>query len=170
MRRRTLLWIAFASLLSASPAAAQRRKSSGAHRGIPCGNSYISADKVCHKDTPPSAAPTAAADTVHAVRPTQLAAPSSGLPLAATDAPPAYSVAAPPPFVTSLQPFVGAIVSFRNSPMDEKWQREMVLSEITSDHLVVMGSGHVMRIPLAAIAFTDVEAGNTSRITVVFRK
>src|SRR5689334_7318587 len=39
--------------LLASVAGAQRHRSSGrsSGRGVPCGRSYISSDKVCHKDT-----------------------------------------------------------------------------------------------------------------------
>jgi len=45
---RALLAAAALAFFSAPLHAQRARHSSGSHKGIPCGRSYISADKVCH--------------------------------------------------------------------------------------------------------------------------
>ena len=155
--------------LLALPAEAQRRRSSShsSGRGVPCGNSYISADKVCHKDTPPAQQATTGADSARALSaPAQLLATPS---VAAQPSAPAPAAASYAPLAASLQPFIGATVALRNVPAEEKWQRQMVLSEILGDHIVVIGNGHVLHIPFSALAYAEMEVGSPKAITLVFR-
>lgn len=159
------------------PAEAQR-KSRSSGRGVPCGKSYISPDKVCHIGAPASPKPDSAPSSSTAPSPANLAAPSgagtivparsvaamSSSPVAASSQP-TYAE-----FVAPLAEMIGFKVNLKNPPIDDKWLRSATLAEVHSDHLLLAAENRRVRIPLSSIELYYTDPGTPGEITLAFRK
>jgi hypothetical protein len=160
--------------LATAPADAQRKsKSSG--RGVPCGRSYISPDKVCHVGAPASPKPDS---TPSRSAPANLASPTATATVVpagsvgpvATAAPAGPSRPAYAEFLAPLTEMIGFKVNIKNPPIDDRWLRNATLAEVHSDHLLLAAENRRVRIPLSSIELYYTDPGAAGELTIAFRK
>lgn len=152
-RRNNMRSVALILLVVAfSDADAQRRCT----KGIPCGNSCISAGKTCRVGTgtavaaprePPRAAPPRA-DSISPVRlqPERLVPPDTG---------PSIAAITSKTLAAALGPLkaAGAFVPVRiyGLQKNERWMEQGELLEVQADHLIVIAQNSRLRIPFTSI-------------------
>jgi hypothetical protein len=163
--------------IASVPADAQR-KSRSSGRGVPCGRSYISPDRICHIGAPaspkPDSTPSASgvspranlvtAAGAAAVTPTRSVAATSTGPIAVPSQP-TYAE-----FVAPLAEMIGFKVNLKNPPIDDNWLRSATLAEVHSDHLLLAAENRRVRIPLSSIELYYTDPGTPGEITLAFRK
>lgn len=157
----------FLVLISLAPFSATAQRARKTKTGVPCGNSYISADKTCHVG-----ATTTPRDTAKS---SAYISPASAFGQAQSVAQPITGTLTSlyTEFAASLRPWLMKRVIVRNSGADERALQGAALSEIRSDHIVLVAAGNHFWIPFGSIemAYSDQPASlSDAALTLVMRR
>lgn len=167
--------IVVVALLTVSHPSAAQRKARGSGGGVPCGRSYIAANKVCHIGTATSS-DTAKLQTggAHNDGTYQYVSPDSMQKLAvaqsAAGAPSSQTVQPQPranSFAVALRSSTGRAVIVKNANTD---LRDGTLGWVYEDHLVVKSGTREYLIPLNAIDFAYADGPDAMTLVIVLRK